>query len=84
MAEQTTGLRIDEMFAFVAVDEADDNEGIIAFFDPIRDSWVPMVGADMEMVDALRAMAQLTATETGRTVRLVHFTERTEMEVLLP
>lgn len=74
-------LRIDSMFAFVAIDD-DGTEGVIGVYTP--DGWLPLVGADMERVQQLRPLAQMTAKQTGAPVLLLHFTQRTEVEVLRP
>lgn len=74
-------LRIESMYAFVTVDPDDDTEGIIGFSSP-DGQWLPMVGADMERVEQLRPIATSIARQTGREVRVVHFTERVEVEVL--
>jgi acyl-coenzyme A thioesterase PaaI-like protein len=76
-------LRIETMYAFVSVDEMGD-EGVIAFYDPAQDVWMPMVGADLAMIEYLRPKAEMTASATGRPVRLCHFTTRTEVEEITP
>ncbi len=48
-------LRITEIFAFCSKDETGD-EGVIGFMGP-DNSWMPMVGADMERVKSLHATA---------------------------
>lgn len=78
-------LRIEQMYAFVALDPEDDTEGIIGFqAAPGPSGMMPMVGADMERVDDLRPMAQAIATRTGLQVRLLRFEVRTELEVIEP
>jgi hypothetical protein len=81
MTEPCTGLRIEKMFAFVAIDPEDDNEGVCSV--QLGDTHYPMVGADMAMVDKLRPYAEGLA-KAGMTIRLVEFTTRTEVEVLSP
>ena len=73
-------LRIESMYAFIAVDPDDDTEGVIGFTAP--SGWIPMVGADMEMVEKLRPMAEGIARAHTQTVKLVHFTQREEVEVI--
>ena len=73
--------RIDEMFAFVSVD-AQGNEGVCAFM--AGDIWMPLVGADMNRVAKLRECAKDIAHRSGKTLRLVRFTKREEMEVIEP
>lgn len=76
-------LRIEQMYAFVVLDPADDTEGIIAF-QAGPGNWMPMVGADMDRVNSLRGLAQKVATEQELPVRLLRFEVRTELEVIHP
>lgn len=80
----TKQLRIESMYAFVQMDPKDNTEGVIAFMDVPNRTWFPMVGADMKMVEKLKPAAQRVALTTGRSVQLVHFTTREEIEVLEP
>ena len=73
-------LKIDEMFAFVAIE--DDGEGLCAF--KSGDHWLPMVGADMKRVEQLRPIAQDIARMTGQEIRLIKFTARHEIEAIKP
>jgi hypothetical protein len=68
------------MFAFVAEDTGPDDEGIIGMSTPL--GWMPLVGGDMARIDSLRHMAQLTARNTGKKVKLLCFSERKELEVI--
>lgn len=76
-------LHIDSMYAFIQKD-LDGTEGVIAFLDRKTNTWMPMVGADMEQVDSLRQLAQDTATATKRPVQLAHFVFRHDKEVIHP
>lgn len=73
-------LRIEQMYAFVMVDPADNTEGVPAFADPTTGFPMPMVGADMKRVDALRPIAQQLARQGGAKVTLCRFEVRTELE----
>lgn len=73
-------LRIERMYAFVAVDPVDNTEGVVSFQGSFGS--MPMVGADMEMVRMLRPMAQQIAEEMEIDVTLCLFTTREEVEVL--
>lgn len=70
-------LRIDEMFAFIALDE-DGTEGVVAFMG------TPLVGADMERCDSYKPIAQAIATQAGVKVTLIKFSQRTEVEEINP
>lgn len=72
--------RIEEMFAFVAEDTGPDDEGIVGVNTP--GGWMPLVGADMARVKSLRPVAQGLAKGLGKKIKLLHFTNRTEVEVI--
>ncbi len=60
-------LKIERMFAFVAVDENGD-EGVVAEWMPTsgpdgKGSWMPYVGADLEKVGYLRVRADSMVEE---------------------
>lgn len=73
-------LMIETMYAFVAT-EADGSEGLCAFKAP-DGSWMPMVGADEARLDSLRPIAKDIAARAGRSVRLVRFSHREELETI--
>ena len=72
--------RIDCMYAFVAEDSEPEDEGIIGM--QTDDGWLPLVGADMARVESLKPVAQAIAQATGKRVKLLHFAQRKEVEVL--
>jgi len=74
---------IDQMYAFVVVDPEDDTEGITAFVDG-GGMAMPMVGADMDRVDSLRPIAEGMAKNIGRSISVLRFSQRTEIEVIKP
>lgn len=73
-------LKIDEMFAFIAVEE--DGEGLPAF--QMGDMLMPLVAADSARVDSLRRMAQAICNASGMQMKLVRFSVREELETILP
>lgn len=73
-------LRIEQMYAFIALDPADNTEGVIGFTDALTGESMPMVGADMKMVDKLRPLARRAARAGGVKVTLCRFEIRTELE----
>ena len=75
--------KIEELFAFIAADQDDDDEGVVAASIGGM-GMMPLVGADMARIRELRPYAQLTASTSGKPVRLVHFTNRVEVEVIEP
>lgn len=70
--------KITEMFAFIAEDKGPNDEGVVGMN---RGSyWMPLVGADMKRAASLRSIAEGIARATGKKVKLVHFTNREDME----
>lgn len=69
------------MFAFVSEDG--EGEGICGFLMP-DGKWMPLVGADMKRVEQLRPIAKDIAEQSGKTIRLLHFSTRRELEVIKP
>ncbi len=74
-------LRIEQMYAFIIVDD-DGTEGIPAFNPPDGGMAIPMVGADMAMVDKLRPIAVTMSLTFGKTVELVKFSQREHVETI--
>ena len=75
-------LKIETVYAFISVDK-DGNEGICGFGstnDQGGINWTPMVGADLARVEQLRPIVQKIADHSGKTVKLVHFQQRVEVE----
>ena len=69
--------RIEEMYAFVAEDSGPDDEGIVGM--GTRAGWMPLVGADMARVESLKPIARNIAAQTGKKIKLLHFTHREEL-----
>lgn len=69
-------LRIDQMFAFICLDD-DGTEGIPAFL--AGGLAMPMVGADMKRVESLRPIAQ-DMVKAGKKITLVKFSVRETLE----
>ena len=75
--------KIDEIWAYIATDTSPNDEGIAAFLVPGK-AWIPMVGADKERMESLRATAQKVADGSGSPVTLCRFSVREELEVIYP
>lgn len=69
--------RIEEMYAFVAEDTGPDDEGVVAM--SVGGVMMPMVGADMARVESLRPIAKDISVQTGKKVKLLHFTQREDL-----
>lgn len=64
-------LRITRLYAFTSIDD-DDVEGVIAAMMP-DGMMMPLVGADLTMVDKLRSTADMIAQITGRPYKIKIF-----------
>ncbi len=80
----TALLHINEIWAWVSVDE--EGEGILSVQALIDGelTWMPLVGADQERMDSLRAQAVRIAERERRTVKLIHLSVRTDLETIEP
>lgn len=72
-------LRVDRLYAFLSVDE-DGNEGLCAA--PLNGMTMPLIAADRARMESLVPVAQELARLSGRKVRLVEFSTRTELCVI--
>ena len=70
--------RIESIYAFVAEDSGPDDEGIVGTYS--AQGWLPLVGADMARVESLKPIARTIAEQSGKTVKLLHFEKRREVE----
>lgn len=79
-------ITIDAIYAWVVTDPTDERgqEGIPAMLDMHSRFWLPMVGGDMARIESLRPQVQSLADEMGQPIRLLKFSVREELEVLLP
>ena len=77
--------KIMTMYAYISEDGPDD-EGIVAvkMGGSKGDTWMPLVGADMERMESLRPMALAVARATGKKMILAYFQARTDYEVIRP
>lgn len=75
------GFVIADIYAFVAV-HPDGDEGILG--QSIGGVLMPLIGADLTRLQQLRPMAEQIAKESGKVVKLVRFTNRTELDVIQP
>lgn len=78
--------RIEEMYAFIVEDTSPDDEGVIAIQSPPGTDgttlWLPLVGADMARINSLRPTALGIARQLGKPVKLVHFSNRQDLEII--
>lgn len=74
-------LRIDEFYAYVAIDP-DGDEALVGY--PVKGEWRPFVCADKARFESLRPLAQRIANESGQTIRLLQFHTRVELGEIKP
>lgn len=77
------GDQVLELWAWIAFDPTDGNEGIIGIREPMIGS-VPLIGADRARIEAYRGYAQGTADLMKRKVELRKFSTMTVVETLEP
>jgi hypothetical protein len=73
---------IKSLWAYVAVDPKDGNEGIPAFRS--GNITVPLIASDRIRREEYRPIAQRLANDLGVPVKLVEFQNRVEIEVIEP
>lgn len=74
--------KITEMYAFVTADKGPDDEGVVGVNTPA--GWMPLVGADMKRMEALKPVAKQIAKETKKVIRILKFTTMTEIGKISP
>lgn len=77
-----SGFRIGAVWAFLAVDPDDGDEGVVGMATPA--GWIPFVAADERRLVDLREHAVAIARATGRSIELVRFDVRTDVETIDP
>lgn len=76
------GFVIEAVHVFVAVDPADGDEGVPAFFD--GQAWMPLIAANPQRLHDLRPIAERIAREQSIEIKLVRFDRRTNIETIYP
>jgi hypothetical protein len=75
-------LRIDEVWLFVSVDET--GEGVCAAQLMGAGSMVPLIAADQARVEALIPIARQIAKDSGKQVKPIKLSARTEVMTIAP
>lgn len=73
---------IDAVWAAVAVDEANQIEGLCAVV--VGDKWMPLVAADETRLEFVREEARRLSDFSGQTVRLIRLYHREIVETFTP
>ena len=74
--------KITELYAYVVADSGPDDEGVPAFM--AGDTYMPMMGADMERAEQLRGRVQALADVYGKSVKLIRSTGIEVVETIEP
>ncbi len=75
--------RIEEVYAVLSYDPATQQEGIVAMFS-MGTGWTPMVFHEEHLLTDCRQVIGKIATESRRTLKIVRFTGRLEIEEVQP
>lgn len=73
--------KIETLYAYISENGPDD-EGLLAM--KVGDTWVAMVGADMQRMESLKDIAQDMSSATGKAIILVKFSNKTVLETIEP
>ncbi len=73
--------KIKTIHAFIAEDK-DGQEGLVGMHTP--DGWVPFVCADEDRINSIRPIAEKIAQQQEKTIKLIKFSLREEIEVIKP
>ena len=76
-------MRIDELYAIVAIAE-DGDEAVPAFYSPALNMMLPMMGADISRLESLMPVAQGFATRTKTPMKILKFTAREQIGEINP
>jgi hypothetical protein len=80
IAQRLNRGRIDALYAWVAT-EPDGGEGVCSV--QLGGIHMPLIGADMDRIKSLREHAEAVHRASGYSVRLVRFSRREDLEILL-
>ena len=74
--------RITEIRAALAVDDENGIEGVCAQL--IDGQWFPLVSADTARFDQIGMMAEMIASQTGKTITIASFSTREDVLTIMP
>ena len=74
--------KIEQIYAFIAEDEDEDDEGVVAT--DVMGMMMPLIAADRDRVDSLRQIAADIVVKTNKPIKLVVFTNRADVEQIFP
>lgn len=75
--------RVQTFYAVLTIDPNGD-ESVPAFLDRSTNMMMPLVGSDLARVESLKNAAQNIASITGRTLTLVQFSVREDLQSFTP
>jgi len=76
--------RIETLWAFTTVINEAGDEGIVSYFNRAEHQWMPLVTADIDRVASLMEIAQGIADESGNSIRLSHYSNRQNQDIIEP
>lgn len=74
------GFRITELWAYVSLDDGDNNEGIVGYQTPM--GMVPAIGADKDRVQSLRPLMESLASQLSHPIELRRFATMTVVDTI--
>jgi hypothetical protein len=69
--------KIKTVTAFVAIDENDGDEGVMAFFDGA--GWMPLICADEARIQSMLPLAKDVCRRSRKKFRIIQFTTREDV-----
>jgi len=76
-----SGFKIGSIYAFLAIDPKDGDEGVCAF-QTSDGAWFPLVAADEARLASLRPIAMRIGAASGTRIILARFSTRTDLEIV--
>lgn len=70
---------ITELYAVI-----DDEEGICAWFDPIRETWMPMIISQENMLPDMETIAAELAIKLKKNLTIYKFSNKQRLKVIIP
>ena len=74
-------LKIEELYAWVSIDPADGDEGVLAVYEHGA-GWIPAIGADKERIESYRGFAETAAKKVGMPIRLQQYSTMPVLETI--
>ncbi len=79
--------KIDRLWVYVQEDTGPNDEGMVTAMGHVLGMGhmpMPLMGSDDARIESIRPVAQSVADATGKPIKLIFFSVRTEIETLVP